>query len=74
MGPCAMIRLSFIEGANMARKSERASLVLSDEERQRLERLSGSRTAPGREIERAKILLRYADGASIASTRRWRRA
>lgn len=51
----------------MARKSERASLVLSDEERQRLERLSGSRTAPGREIERAKIWLRYSDGASIAS-------
>ncbi len=61
-----MIRLSLTEGANMARKSKRASLVLSDEERQRLELLSGSRTAPGREIERAKILLRYTDGVSIA--------
>jgi len=43
----------------MARKSERASLRLSDEERERLKRLSGSRTAPGREVERAKMLLRY---------------
>jgi biotin operon repressor len=61
-----MIRLSLTEGANMARKSKRASLVLSDEERRRLELLSRSRTASGREIERAKILLRYADEASIA--------
>jgi transposase/biotin operon repressor len=50
----------------MARKSGRPSLGLTDEERERLKRLSGSRTAPGREVERAKMLLRYADGASIA--------
>jgi transposase len=50
----------------MARTSKRAALELSDEERQRLNQLSGSRTAPGREIERAKILLRYTEGASIS--------
>lgn len=68
-----MIRLSVTyEGANMARKSRRAPLVLSHEERQRLKLLSGSRTAPGREIERAKVLLHYADGNSIAGIGRER--
>jgi transposase len=62
-----MMCSSFIGGANMARTSKRSALALSDEERQRLHQLSGSRTAPGREIERAKILLRYAAGANIAA-------
>src|ERR1700677_1667877 len=49
----------------MARKSGRAALSLSEEERERLELLSRSRIAALREIERAKILLRYADGMNI---------
>ena len=49
----------------MARRSERAQLSLTEEERERLERLAGSRTAPKREVERADILLRYARGESI---------
>jgi len=54
----------------MARKTERAQLVLSDEERERLQRLAGSRSAPAREVERAKMLLRYADGASFLAISR----
>ncbi|SDW20244.1 hypothetical protein SAMN05421882_10851, partial [Nitrosomonas communis] len=40
----------------MARKSERGKLALSVEERERLRQLSGSRTAPKREVERAHML------------------
>ncbi len=46
----------------MARKTGRPALVLSAEDRQELERLRSSRKGPKREIERAAILLRYADG------------
>jgi len=35
-----------------------------------LTELSGSRTAPAREVERAKVLLRYADGISISDIQR----
>jgi transposase len=46
----------------MARKTGRASLVLSADERAKLERLRDSRKAPKRETERAAILLSYAAG------------
>ena len=46
----------------MAGKTRRPALIISAEERERLERLRGSRKAPKREVERATILLRYADG------------
>jgi transposase len=49
----------------MARISKRAPLILSETERQRLESLAASRTASVREVERAKILLLYADGKHI---------
>lgn len=49
----------------MARRSERARLLLDEEERERLMQLAGSRTAPKREVERADILLRFARGESI---------
>jgi len=54
----------------MARKTERAPLVLSDENQKKLTALAGSRTAPAREVERAKVLLRYADGVSITDIQR----
>jgi len=54
----------------MARKTKRATLVLTSEQRAMLLALSGSRTAPVREAERAKILLGYADGASISDLMR----
>jgi transposase len=46
----------------MARKTGRAALVISADEREKLERLRASRKAPKREIERAAILLRYIAG------------
>ena len=49
----------------MARKTLRAPLTLSAEQRSKLEQLSKSRKGALREIQRAKVLLHYAEGASI---------
>lgn len=57
----------------MPRKSARAALILSFEQRARLTDLAGSRTAPAREVERAKLLLGYADGATITELQRLHR-
>jgi len=54
----------------MARKTGRAPLLLSGENQEKLTKLAGSRTAPAREVERAKILIRYADGISISDIQR----
>lgn len=54
----------------MARKTNRAPLVLSDDNRKLLTEISGSRTAPAREVVRAKILLQYANGIEISSIKR----
>jgi transposase len=51
----------------MAGKSRRSKLVLSDEDRAKLEQLSRSRTLPQREAQRAAIILGYYAGESIAS-------
>ena len=45
----------------MPRTTQRAPLNLNDKERKELETLSTSRNAPLREVQRAKILLAYAD-------------
>lgn len=50
----------------MARKSQRAELYLTEEQRAQLEQIGNSRTKPFREIQRAKILLRYNDGMPIS--------
>ena len=50
----------------MARRTKRAILTLTNEERNQLEQLSRSRKAPFREIQRAKILLHYADSYPIS--------
>jgi transposase len=49
----------------MTGKTKRAPLTLSAAQRAMLVDLAGSRTAAVREVERARVLLRYADGASI---------
>lgn len=54
----------------MARKSGRATLVLTAEQAAKLKELAGSRTAPTREVERAKVLLGYAAGTSITQLQR----
>ncbi|MHB8348139.1 MAG: IS630 family transposase [Acidiferrobacterales bacterium] len=54
----------------MTRKSSRARLVLSETEQAQLQSLSRSRTAPVREAERAKILLRVAEGIDVVAISR----
>lgn len=54
----------------MPRKSARPALNLTSEQRARLTVLAGSGTAPAREVERARILLGYADGATITELQR----
>lgn len=54
----------------MARATQRAPLVLSEEQRALLTERAASRTAPVREVERARILLRYAEGLSITAIQR----
>lgn len=51
-------------------KSSRAELVLDAETREDLEALSVSYTAPAAHVERAKILLAYADGESVSAIAR----
>ncbi|NOQ41760.1 MAG: helix-turn-helix domain-containing protein, partial [Desulfuromusa sp.] len=50
----------------MARKTSRAKLKLTGEQFSKLDQLSNSRKAPLREIQRAKVLLLYADETSIS--------
>jgi transposase len=65
-----MIFATVLTEVIMAGKTKRAALVLTQEQRARLKALAGSRTAPTREVERAKVLLGYADGASISGLQR----
>ena len=50
----------------MARKTSRAKLKLTGEQFSKLDQLSNSRKAPLQEIQRAKVLLLYADETSIS--------
>lgn len=54
----------------MAGKSKRARLVWTAEEREQIEQLRDSRTAPWREVHRARILWRYHSGENIADIAR----
>ena len=65
-----MLVQHFLAEAGMARKSGRAALTLNDEQRSMLEELSGSRTAPVREVERAKVLLAFAQGKAPTEIQR----
>lgn len=49
----------------MSRKTNRPKLILTQSERQKLEKLSRSRTGKARELHRAKILLEYVDNQNI---------
>jgi len=51
----------------MARTSKRPKIELTEDQKQELEKISRSRTAPAREVERAAIILRYSEGESIVS-------
>jgi transposase len=50
----------------MARKTERAQLSLSVEQKNKLEQISKSRKGPLREVQRAQILLLYSDDLPIS--------
>jgi transposase len=50
----------------VARKTQRAELSLSIEQRSKLEQISKSRKASLREVQRSQILLHYADGFPIS--------
>lgn len=54
----------------MARRTGRAALALSAEQRSMLEELARSRTAAQREVERAKVLLAYAEGKAPTEIQR----
>ena len=49
----------------MSRKSNRAKLVIPEDQRKKLEQISKSRTRPLREIQRAQVMLLYADDTPI---------
>ena len=49
----------------MAGKTKRAALLLTPDQETMLRRLAGSRTAAVREVERATVLLGYAEGSRI---------
>lgn len=49
----------------MARKSGKALLILNAEQREKLKRISESRVAAHREVERSRILLGYSEGKEI---------
>jgi transposase len=49
----------------MSRKSGKAKLILNEEERKRFQKIVQSRSAPIREVQRARILLSYAEGKPI---------
>lgn len=65
-----MFPLQLLKAVIMARKSKRAALVLAPEQRAMLKELAASRSAPAREVERAKVMLGYADGISITELQR----
>jgi hypothetical protein len=65
-----MMVLTLLTEAIMAGKTTRAALVLTREQRATLKELARSRTAPAREVERAKVLVGYADGTSMTGLHR----
>jgi hypothetical protein len=67
-----MVLVALLTKAIMAGKTKRAALVLTPEQRATLEELAQSRTAPAREVERAKVLVGYADGTSMTGLQRQR--
>ncbi|HYL72561.1 MAG TPA: IS630 family transposase [Bryobacteraceae bacterium] len=54
----------------MPRRSQRPKLLLTGEEREQLDQLRESKTAPWREVQRAKILWRYHSGETITEISR----
>jgi transposase len=62
--------LQLLKAVIMARKSKRAALVLTPQQRATLKELAASRSAATREVERAKVMLGYADGVTVTELQR----
>jgi len=56
-----------LEEVNMPRTSRKAKLILDKEQKEQLQKLSQSRKAPVREVQRANILLRYSEDIPITN-------
>lgn len=54
----------------MPRKSRKEKLILDNGQKERLQKISQSRKAPIREVQRASILERYSEGMSITDIQR----
>jgi transposase len=65
-----MFPLQLLKAVIMARKSKRAALALTPEQRATLKELAASRSASRREVERAKVMLGYAEGVSVTELQR----
>lgn len=65
-----MFPLQLLKAVMMARKSKRAALVLTAQQRTTLKELAASRSAATREVERAKVMLGYADGVTVTELQR----
>ena len=65
-----MLALQLLKAVIMARKSKRAALVLTPQQRATLKELAASRSASMREVERAKVMLGYADGVCVTELQR----
>lgn len=49
----------------MPKKSQKAKLILTPEKKEQLQHLANSQKTPVREVKRANILLKYAEGTPI---------
>ncbi len=54
----------------MPRKSQKAKLILDEGQKEQLNKISQSRKAPIREVQRANILLRYSEGIPITDIKK----
>ena len=52
-------------------KSQKAKLILDQEMKEQLQQIANSRTAPVREVQRANILLGYAEGMPLDEPKRY---
>jgi transposase len=53
--------------AAMPRKTQRSKLDLPEEQKEKLLKLSLARSAPLREVQRAKVLLKYTEGSDLST-------
>ena len=51
----------------MPRRSQKAKLVVNEEQKAHLQQIANSRKSPLREVQRANILLQYSEGISISN-------